>query len=150
MKKEGINKLNGEEIQLQASTKAESEWIDSQIDSYNLRQISFSGQHPKVEKNYILKIGEQIVAGINSVFYFDSVLYIGVLFVNEKYRKLGLGRTLIQTIEDEGKILGANLIHLDTFDFQAKEFYIKQGYEIFGTLNDCPKGHKRFYLKKDL
>ena len=26
---------------------------------------------------------------------------------------------------------GAKLIHLDTFDFQAKEFYEKQGYIVF-------------------
>ncbi|PPE03578.1 hypothetical protein HCUR_00960 [Holospora curviuscula] len=25
-----------------------------------------------------------------------------------------------------------------TFDFQVKDFYLKQGYEIFGVLEDCP------------
>ena len=29
-------------------------------------------------------------------------------------------------------------------------FYLKHGYEIFGILEDCPKGHKRYYLKKSL
>ena len=29
-----------------------------------------------------------------------------------------------------------------------KEFYEKQGYEVFGVLEDCPKGHCRYYLKK--
>ncbi|WP_419727432.1 hypothetical protein [Terrisporobacter petrolearius] len=43
-----------------------------------------------------------------------------------------------------------NLIHLDTFDFQAKDFYIKNGYEIFGVLDECPKNHKRYFLKKSL
>ena len=42
------------------------------------------------------------------------------------------------------------LIHLDTCDFQSKDFYLKQGYEIFGVLDNCPKGHKRYYLKKML
>lgn len=30
------------------------------------------------------------------------------------------------------------------------DFYIKFGYELFGTLEDCPKGHFRYYLKKTL
>ena len=48
------------------------------------------------------------------------------------------------------KKLGATLAHLDTFDFQAKDFYLKHGYEVFGILDDCPKGHKRYYMKKVL
>lgn len=42
------------------------------------------------------------------------------------------------------------LIHLDTFDFQAKDFYLKHGDEIFGVLEDCSKGYKRYYMKKVL
>ncbi len=38
--------------------------------------------------------------------------------------------------------------HLDTFDFQALPFYQKQGYEIFGQLEDYPVGHKRYFLQK--
>jgi hypothetical protein len=42
------------------------------------------------------------------------------------------------------------LSHLDTFDWQTKEFYLKHGYEVFGVLDDCPPGHKRYYMKKVL
>jgi hypothetical protein len=38
--------------------------------------------------------------------------------------------------------------HLNTFDWQAKAFYEKPGYVIFGVLEDCPRGHTRHYLKK--
>jgi len=41
-------------------------------------------------------------------------------------------------------------IILDTFDFQAKDFYTKQGYEVFGILDNCPEGHKRYYMKKNI
>ena len=40
--------------------------------------------------------------------------------------------------EEEAKAMGATLVHLDTFDWQAKDFYLKHGYEIFGVLDDCP------------
>lgn len=54
------------------------------------------------------------------------------------------------TIEKIAKEKGCNLIHLDTFDFQAKDFYIRNGYEVFGVLDDCPREHKRYYMKKNI
>jgi hypothetical protein len=37
-----------------------------------------------------------------------------------------------------------------TFDFQAKEFYVKNGYVVIGEIIDFPKGHKRIYFSKKL
>ena len=77
-----------------------------------------------------------------------NVLYIDILWVAEQYRKQGLGSILLKSVEQTAKEKGCYLVHLDTFDFQAKEFYEKHGYTLFGTLEDCPKGHCRYYLKK--
>ncbi|VYU00842.1 Uncharacterised protein [Clostridium tertium] len=43
-----------------------------------------------------------------------------------------------------------NLIHLDTFDFQATDFYIKYGYKVFLVLDCSPMEHKRYYMKKNI
>ena len=56
----------------------------------------------------------------------------------------------LEEVENDAKSKGAKLIHLDTFDFQAKEFYEKQGYIVFGILENCPEKHYRYYLKKVL
>ena len=45
---------------------------------------------------------------------------------------------------------GCDAIFLDTFDFQAPGFYEKLGFEVFGVLPDYPRGHKRFYMVKQL
>ena len=79
-----------------------------------------------------------------------NVAYIDTLCVDEAYRGKGLGAKLLAEVESAAKEKGCYLIHLDTFDFQAKEFYEKQGYEVFGVLEDCPKEHSRYYLKKVL
>ena len=39
---------------------------------------------------------------------------------------------------------------LDTFDFQAPGFYLKNGYDQIGEINDFPKGRKRIYFSKKL
>ena len=61
-----------------------------------------------------------------------------------------MGSLLLERVEKEAQAMGVSLSHLDTFDFQAKDFYLKHGYEIFGVLENCPPGHNRFYLKKSL
>ena len=61
-----------------------------------------------------------------------------------------MGTKLLNEIEKIAIEEKCNLIHLDTFDFQAKDFYIKQGYEVFGVLEHCPANHCRYYLKKKL
>lgn len=52
--------------------------------------------------------------------------------------------------EDEARKRGAKHAYLDTFSFQALDFYRKYGYEIFGELQDFPVGHQRYYLVKQL
>lgn len=130
-------------------TNEESETINDKMDEFNGKQLSYSGQ-VEVFKNYIIKDDDKIIAGIKSVFYLGECLAINVLFVDEQYRHQKLGSALLKRVETEVKVLGGKLVHLDTFDFQAKDFYLKHGYEIFGTLNNCPQGHTRYYLKKDL
>lgn len=77
-------------------------------------------------------------------------LEISILWVREDLRGEGLGSQLLEHMETEGKKLGAWKARLDTFDFQARDFYLKKGYEICGTLKDFPKGHELYYFFKDL
>ena len=41
-------------------------------------------------------------------------------------------------------------VRLDTWGFQAKPFYEKQGYEVFGVLEDHPPGETEYLLAKRL
>jgi hypothetical protein len=52
--------------------------------------------------------------------------------------------------EVEARRRGCHSAYLDTFDYQARPFYEKLGYVVFGTLEDYPKGHQRFYMMKKL
>ena len=39
---------------------------------------------------------------------------------------------------------------LETFSFQARPFYEKLCYRVFGTLDNYPEGHTYYYLTKHL
>ncbi len=53
-------------------------------------------------------------------------------------------------LEDIAKEKGCRLILLDSFSFQAPEFYKKHGYREYGVVEDHPKGHSQHFLEKRL
>ena len=79
-----------------------------------------------------------------------SFLHIDLLFIPESLRGAGLGRTLIQQAEEEALRRKCSGVWLDTFSFQARGFYERLGYSVFGTIEDYPPGQSRFFLKKRL
>lgn len=138
-------------VHFEKATSEERDYIDNQIVEFNRLKVPFTQDSVVIPMDYVLKDAQgNIMAGILSYVYGWFILYINVLFVDEKYRHQGLGAKLLNRVEEEAKALGTTLAHLDTFEFQAKDFYIKMGYQIFGVLEDCPLGHKRYYLKKSL
>jgi len=76
--------------------------------------------------------------------------YINLLFVKEELRGCGYGHQLLIQAEEEAKKSGATKAYLDTFGFQAPEFYKQHGYQVFGELKDFPPGHTRYYMTKEL
>lgn len=77
-------------------------------------------------------------------------LHVISLWVDEAHRGLGLGRRLLRTAEDEARTRGVLRVYLDTLDFQARPFYEREGYVVFGVQDDYPPGHQRFYMRKEL
>jgi len=125
--------------------------ICDKLVEYNLSRV------PKTQETDFVNIYKKIVndegeiiAGCLAKMYCWNVIYVDILWIDEAYRKQGLGSKLLKEIERIAVEENCTLIHLDTFDFQAKDFYIKHGYEVFGVLEDCPKEHCRYYLKKKL
>jgi GNAT superfamily N-acetyltransferase len=92
------------------------------------------------------KTGE-IVGGLWGETYF-SYLYIDMFFVPQSMRGTGLGRRLITQAEEEAVRRGCCGVWLDTFSWQARGFYEKLGYSVFGTIDDYPPGHQRYFLRK--
>lgn len=72
------------------------------------------------------------------------------MWVDEKYRHQGLGSQALQAVEKVAEEKGVYLITLGTWDFQARPYYLKHGYEVFSTKKDCPKGHEDYELYKRL
>jgi GNAT superfamily N-acetyltransferase len=79
-----------------------------------------------------------------------SRMFVELLYLPETFRGQGLGAELLGKAEGVARDAGCTGIWLDTFSFQAPDFYKKLGYAEFGTLSDYPPGFTRHYLHKTL
>ena len=126
----------------------EAEFIDDSLVEFNLSKVPATQDDFVSLNTKVVDDDGNVIAGCLAGMYFWNVVYIDILWVDERYRRKGLGSELLAEVERKAKEKGGYLVHLDTFDWQAKGFYEKNGYTVFGTLENCPKGHNRYYMKK--
>ncbi|MPY56785.1 GNAT family N-acetyltransferase [Streptomyces spongiae] len=78
-------------------------------------------------------------------------LHVTYLWVDERCRGAGLGSRLLaeaeRTASAERDCRGSRL---ETWDFQAPDFYTKQGYEVVGVIPGYPPGITEYTLTKRL
>ena len=129
----------------------DADYIVDRLVKYNLSKVPRTQEVDFIDiYKKIVNEDNKIIGGCLAKMYCWNVMYIDVLWIDETYRKQGVGMELLQEVEKIAIEKNCSLIHLDTFDFQARDFYVKQGYDIFGILEDCPENHCRYYLKKKL
>jgi len=93
--------------------------------------------------------GDQVLGGVYGELGWDW-LYVKTMWVAQEHRHQGVGTRLLEEIEKAALSKGFEHAHLETTDFQALEFYLQNGYEVFGKLEGKPADHTLYYLKKDL
>lgn len=121
--------------------------IGQGLDSYN---IKIAGEYKFQRVCFALQTPDQvIVGGVLGEMFWDW-LHIDLLWIPEDLRGQGYGHQLLVQIEEEARKHGAKNVFLDTFSFQAPDFYKKHGYQLFGELNDFPPGHQRYFFTKQL
>jgi len=141
------NIMMTEKYQYKKIEKPAWEVIGGGITDYNTQQ---AGEDNGKNLCFVLQTPEgEILGGVIGATHWDW-LYINLMWLRDDLRGKGYGKELLALAEEEARQRGAKQSYLDTFSFQAPGFYEKQGYEVFGQLDDFPAGHQRFYLKKTL
>lgn len=78
-------------------------------------------------------------------------LHVTYLWVDAPHRGTGLGSHLLSRAEDLARTeRGCGAARLETWDFQAPEFYKKRGYEVVCVIPDYPPGITEYTLTKQL
>lgn len=122
-------------------------FIVNGVDSYNIAAVSLPEYFPV---NFVLR-GEHgdVLGGVLGQLW-GNWLEISYLWVAEAARGAGHGARLLENAEAYARSRGAIGATVETHSFQAKPFYERLGYEVFGTLNSYPPGHLKFFMRKAL
>ena len=122
------------------------EHVDSGLGDYNapfLRDPSYA-----YFGIYVRGEADAIRAGLIGNCY-AGWLTIALLWVGAELRRNRIGSHLIEEAERFALARSCHSAWVDTFSFQAPDFYKRLGYREFGRL-DYPPDHHRIFLQKQL
>jgi GNAT superfamily N-acetyltransferase len=91
----------------------------------------------------------KVFGGIQAFVGSESI-YIDILWIEKTLQKQGYGTKLLNTAEEEAIKKGCIFSLVDTWDFQAEGFYVKNGYERIGEIKNYWLGHSKIFLRKKL
>ncbi len=130
------------DIRLTKFNRKECEWLKNKS---NLVE----DEYEEIEYNFLVFDEDKLVGGsIGFIKY--NWYFLDMLYIDEEYRRRNIGTNLINELENFAKKENLTGIRTDTWDFQAKEFYEKMGFNLFGEIKDCPLGTINYFFEKKL
>ncbi|GIP39330.1 N-acetyltransferase [Paenibacillus sp. J31TS4] len=128
--------------------KEESQYIRRRLIEFNAMHVPDPLSSRYEEINLAIKDEDgRIVGGILAVLCWDWI-EVDILWIEESLRGMGYGSRLLTQVEEIAKEKGCTFIKLNTFSFQAPDFYRKNGYTEVAVLEEAPLGSKHYYFKK--
>jgi len=132
--------------------EADADCIHQQIKAFN---DAVSPYHREARQTGVQKIAAfvrdfdgQLAGGLVAQIYWGW-LYLDNLWLRAGLRGRGYGSRLMGIVENEAKTRGCTCAFVETFSFQARDFYEKHGFYIVGRLDDYPPGSTFYWMRKD-
>ncbi|MGR4988063.1 GNAT family N-acetyltransferase [Vibrio rotiferianus] len=93
---------------------------------------------------------DKIIGGLTGEM-FNNTVFVEYLWVDENERTSGVGSKLMALLEEQVKAHGVTHLYLDTYSFQALDFYLKLGFEKVGQYTGYPAaGIDKHFLQKQI
>jgi GNAT superfamily N-acetyltransferase len=136
------------EFELTASPSPEElAAITDALLAFNASDVGPSDRRPLT---VLIRDTDGKVTGGLSGFTAWGWLFTQMLYIPDTLRGTGLAGKILAKAEEEAKARGCRGAWIDTFSPQALRAYLRQGYEVFGELEDFPQGRTRSFLRKSL
>lgn len=133
------------------------EFIDlneEQVEDIESRLSSFDENYITYKMDGYIQIGVEddgkLIAGLDACITAFKILYVSTVFVDEEYRRKGIGARMIQEMEKRALAMGVNTVRLDTFNWQGKEFYETLNYQCVGQYDNTEDGYSEYFFLKRL
>lgn len=102
-----------------------------------------------INSNFLAFDNDKLMGGaIGFVQY--NWYFLDLLYIDEEYRGQDIGTNLLKQIEEFARRENLTGVRMETWDFQARGFYEKNGYEVFAEIKDCPPETICYFLKKEI
>ncbi len=125
---------------------------EEQVEDIETRLSTFDEKYITYKMNGSIQIGMEengrLIAGLDACVTAFKILYVSTVFVDEEFRRKGIGAQLIREMEKRAAAMGVNTIRLDTFNWQGKEFYEALGYTAVGHYDHPEDGYSEYFFLK--
>ena len=122
--------------------------LEESISAFNVQATGLS--RGRLFGIFMRDVDGTAIGGVHGWTY-GKTCYIRSLFVPAHLRNQGHGTRLVHAVQAEARDRGCNQMVLQTFDFQAPEFYRGRGFEIIARVPDYPhQGHESIIMVKRL
>lgn len=115
---------------------------------FNEHNETVTGQ--KTVKYYVQTLENGEIIGASQGGIFNAALYISDFIIRKSHRKLGLGSKLMRQIEGHARSKNCDKIWVDTYEYQAPDFYTKNGFKEKGRIENYRGGHAKIFFTKEL
>lgn len=137
------------ELELSAHpTEADVRVLSEGIERFN-QSTPFGADRTKAPLAVWLRKDGHVLGGAYGDTHYGW-LYLSSLWVDKSLRGRGWGRRLMERFESEAVSRGCHGAWVDTYGFQAPQFYELLGYREFGRLDEFPQGSTRHFYWKPL
>ena len=125
---------------------------EDQVEDIETRLSLFDENYITYKMDGCIQIGIEedgrLIAGLDACITAFRILYVSTVFVDQEYRRKGIGARLIHEMEKRAISMGVNTVRLDTFDWQGKEFYEALGYQCVGHYDNTEDGYSEYFFLK--
>ena len=125
---------------------------EEQVEDIETRLSLFDENYITYKMDGCIQIGiednSRLIAGLDACITAFKILHVSTVFVDQEYRRKGIGARLIREMEKRAAAMGVNTVRLDTFNWQGKEFYEALGYQCVGHYDNDEDGYSEYFFLK--
>lgn len=122
--------------------------LSDELDAFNAAAMGHAGE----QRELTVRIDDEagLAAGLSG-WTWGLAAGIGMTWVRDDCRGLGLGAQLLAAFEAEAAARGVRVVYVTSFTFQAPSFYERNGYVAFARWESLPiAGEADVHLRKEL
>ena len=129
------------------------EYLEHSLEAYNFSKNPY--MNPKIYDQmdafgFYAYDHDQVVGGAYGSLDDGYWCHLKLLFVEAEYRGQDIATRLIEQVEQFAKTHHCVGVRTETWSFQARGFYEKLGFELYGQLDNHPPTAIEYLLKKVL